>query len=210
MKQGFIHITFVIDKSGSMYSKVADVIGGFNSFIQEQKDVKEGETEVSIYTFNDKVQKTVVNTNIDDISLLTEETYVPGGNTALNDALGTAINETGAYLASLNEEDRPSKVIIVVMTDGAENSSKEFTRDKVKEMITRQEEKYSWTFVSDGNDMTRRLSSNIDRALGYDDEMMSNNEKIANNSNEVEILINSLKTDVKKIFLKMLKIYLRY
>ena len=46
MKQGFIHITFVIDKSGSMYSKVADVIGGFNSFIQEQKDVKEGETEV--------------------------------------------------------------------------------------------------------------------------------------------------------------------
>lgn len=154
MKQGFIHITFVIDKSGSMYSKVADVIGGFNSFIQEQKDVKEGETEVSIYTFNDKVQKTVVNTNIDDISLLTEETYIPGGNTALNDALGTAINETGAYLASLNEEDRPSKVIIVVMTDGAENSSKEFTRDKVKEMIKHQEEKYSWTFVYIGNDMT--------------------------------------------------------
>ena len=58
---------------------------------------------------------------------------------------------------------------------------------------------YTLNLISDRNDMTRRLSSNIDRALGYDDEMMSNNEKIVNNSNEVEILINSLKTDVKKI-----------
>ena len=58
---------------------------------------------------------------------------------------------------------------------------------------------YTLNLISDRNDMTRRLSSNIDRALGYDDEMMSNNEKIANNSNEVEILINSLKTDVRKI-----------
>ncbi|MDA0080280.1 hypothetical protein OFS00_05175 [Brachyspira hyodysenteriae] len=59
---------------------------------------------------------------------------------------------------------------------------------------------YTLNLISDRNDMTRRLSSNIDRALGYDDEMISNNEKIANNSNEVEILINSLKTDVRKIF----------
>ncbi|ACN83710.1 ATP-dependent Clp protease ATP-binding subunit ClpX [Brachyspira hyodysenteriae] len=58
---------------------------------------------------------------------------------------------------------------------------------------------YTLNLISDRNDMTRRLSSNIDRALGYDDEMISNNEKIANNSNEVEILINSLKTDVRKI-----------
>ena len=58
---------------------------------------------------------------------------------------------------------------------------------------------YTLNLISDRNDMTRRLSSNIDRALGYDDEMMSNNEKIVNNSNEVEILINSLKTDVRKI-----------
>ncbi|EKV57753.1 ATP-dependent Clp protease ATP-binding subunit ClpX [Brachyspira hampsonii] len=58
---------------------------------------------------------------------------------------------------------------------------------------------YTLNLISDRNDMTRRLSSNIDRALGYDDEMVSNNEKIVNNSNEVEILINSLNTDVKKI-----------
>ncbi|OEJ13973.1 peptidase [Brachyspira hampsonii] len=59
---------------------------------------------------------------------------------------------------------------------------------------------YTLNLISDRNDMTRRLSSNIDRALGYDDEMMSNNEKMVNSSNEVEILINSLNTDVKKIY----------
>ncbi|CRF34372.1 peptidase [Brachyspira suanatina] len=58
---------------------------------------------------------------------------------------------------------------------------------------------YTLNLISDRNDMTRRLSSNIDRALGYDDEMMSNNEKIVNNANEVELLINSLKADVRKI-----------
>ncbi|WP_028330120.1 ATP-dependent Clp protease ATP-binding subunit ClpX [Brachyspira alvinipulli] len=58
---------------------------------------------------------------------------------------------------------------------------------------------YTLNLISDRNDMTRRLSSNIDRALGYDDEMISNNEKTVNSANEVELLINSLKSDVKKI-----------
>ena len=58
---------------------------------------------------------------------------------------------------------------------------------------------YTLNLISDRNDMTRRLSSNIDRALGYDDEMLPNNEKIVNNTNEIEILVNSIKSDVKKI-----------
>ena len=58
---------------------------------------------------------------------------------------------------------------------------------------------YTLNLISDRNDMSRRLSSNIDRALGYDDEMVSNNDKVVNSANEVELLISSLKSDVKKI-----------
>ena len=58
---------------------------------------------------------------------------------------------------------------------------------------------YTLNLISDRNDMTRRLSSNIDRALGYDDEVVSNNEKNLNNANEIDLLVNSLKGDVRKI-----------
>lgn len=59
---------------------------------------------------------------------------------------------------------------------------------------------YTLNLISDKNDMTRRLSNNIDRTLGYEEEMISNNEKtINNNNNEVGLLINSLKVDLKKI-----------
>ena len=154
MKQGFIYCTFVIDKSGSMWSKVSDVIGGFNRFITEQKEQKEGETKVSIYMFNDTIQKTVTNEDIDEVQKLNNISYCPGGNTALNDAIGIAIDETGKFLSEMKEEDRPSKVIVVVMTDGYENSSKEYSREQVKEMIKHQEDKYSWDFVYIGADMT--------------------------------------------------------
>ena len=60
---------------------------------------------------------------------------------------------------------------------------------------------YTLNLISDKNDMTRRLSNNIDRTLGYEDEITSNNEKTINtNNNEVNILINSLKNDLKKIY----------
>ena len=154
MKQGFIYCTFVIDKSGSMWSKVSDVIGGFNNFIKEQKEEKQGETKVSIYMFNHDIQKTVTNEDIDNVELLNETNYSPGGNTALNDALGTAIDETGKFLADMDESERPSKVIVVVMTDGYENSSKEYSREQVKEKIKHQEDKYSWDFIYIGADMT--------------------------------------------------------
>ena len=72
---------------------------------------------------------------------------VPRGMTALLDAVGRAINETGERLAKMDETDRPGLVVFVVMTDGEENSSKEFSKDQVKQMITHQQEKYGWHFT---------------------------------------------------------------
>jgi hypothetical protein len=73
-------------------------------------------------------------------------TLVPRGSTALLDAVGRAINETGARLAGMNEADRPGLVLFAVVTDGYENSSREFTKSKIKEMIAHQASNYSWHF----------------------------------------------------------------
>ena len=72
--------------------------------------------------------------------------------TALLDAVGRAINETGERLAKMNEQDRPGLVIFVIMTDGLENSSREFTKSQVKEMIEEQQSKYNWHFTFLGAD----------------------------------------------------------
>lgn len=80
--------------------------------------------------------------------------YSPNGCTAMNDGIGTAIDRIGKWLANMPEEERPSKNLIVIMTDGEENSSREYTLTRVKEMIQHQTEKYNWTFVYMGMDIT--------------------------------------------------------
>lgn len=82
--------------------------------------------------------------------------YSPNGCTAMNDGIGTAIDKIGKWLADMPEEERPSKNLIVIMTDGEENVSKEYTLAKVKEMIQHQTEKYNWTFVYMGMDITSK------------------------------------------------------
>lgn len=86
--------------------------------------------------------------------------YSPNGCTAMNDGIGTAIDRIGKWLSDMPEEERPSKNLIVIMTDGEENVSKEYTLDKVKEMIKHQTEKYNWTFVYMGMDITSAECAN--------------------------------------------------
>ena len=82
--------------------------------------------------------------------------YCPGGLTAMNDGIGIAIDKIGKWLADMPEEERPSKNLIVIMTDGEENSSKEYTLVKVQEMIKHQTEVYDWSFVYMGMDITSK------------------------------------------------------
>jgi hypothetical protein len=104
---------------------------------------------------------TTLNTIVDNLvnsNLVTgdDDTFVysPNGCTAMNDGIGTAIDRIGKWLADMPEEERPSKNLIVIMTDGEENSSREYTLSRVKEMIQHQTEKYNWTFVYMGMDIT--------------------------------------------------------
>lgn len=154
MKENFLNLTFIIDESGSMTSSRHDIIGGFNTFIEDQKKEVKGDVNVSLYTFSDGVRRVLVNKNISEVNNLCESSYKPGGMTALNDAVGTAINEIGSELSKMPEEERPSTVMFVIMTDGLENSSKEFKSSQIRDMIKHQTEKYNWKFVYLGTDIT--------------------------------------------------------
>jgi len=147
MKKGLNEIVFVLDMTGSMETLKADTIGGFNNFVNEQKQGS-GEATMSLIVFNSsEYRKVFENKKIENVKPLTEKEYRPSAMTPLLDAIGRTINEVGNRLDKTPENDKPEKVILVILTDGEENSSREFSRDKIFEMINHQRDKYSWEFI---------------------------------------------------------------
>ena len=140
-------ITVVLDRSGSMASCAEDTVGGFNTFLKNQKEEK-GDARFTLYQFDHEYQEVYQGKPIQEVpDLILGETYIPRGSTALLDAIGRAINTVGERLANTLENERPENVLFIIQTDGEENASKEFQNDKVKEMIKHQEEKYKWNFM---------------------------------------------------------------
>jgi uncharacterized protein YegL len=146
MKQNLTEIVFILDRSGSMSDLTNDTIGGFNSFISEQKKVA-GEAVLTTVLFNDKYEILHNGIDIKKVAPLTDKEYSARGSTALLDAIGKTINSVGERLASTKEDDRPEKVVFVITTDGEENASVVFSQSQVKAMIEHQTEKYSWQFL---------------------------------------------------------------
>lgn len=146
MKENYTDINIVLDRSGSMESVKADTIGGFNSFLKDQQAVK-GEATLTLVQFDTEYEFVHKGARINDVPPLNNSTFVPRGGTALLDAIGRTINETGARLGAMDESARPDKVIFVILTDGEENSSKEFNQANINEMIQHQKETYQWEFV---------------------------------------------------------------
>lgn len=156
MKEKFIHICFVVDSSSSMSDAVSDVVGGFNKIIKEQKENKEGQCSISLFTFGSNVEEKFIGKDVKEVA---ELDYHPAGMTAMNDGIGTAIDKIGAWLRDMKEEERPSKNLIVIMTDGEENYSKEYSLKKVQDMIKHQTDKYSWEFMYIGADVTNKKTA---------------------------------------------------
>src|SRR3990167_7460886 len=128
----YTDITFILDRSGSMIPIKQDVIGGFNSFITEQKALP-GKLKVTLVQFDNVYEAVFVAKSVDQVPVLDSNSYQPRGSTALLDAIGRTINDTGARLRRMSEKDRPAKVLVIIYTDGQENASNEFTKDKIKE-----------------------------------------------------------------------------
>jgi len=146
MKKNYAHISVVLDRSGSMECLKKDTIGGFNAFLSSQKAL-EGEATITMVKFDNEYEIMCDMVALRDAVELSNENYIPRGGTALLDAIGRTINSVEHALNSKAEDEKPEKVIFVIITDGDENVSREFNRDQIMEMINRHREEMKWEFV---------------------------------------------------------------
>lgn len=142
-------IAALLDRSGSMRDIAADMCGGFDSFIAKERG-HAGTTLVTLAQFDDRYDVVFTDRPIDAVPPLTLE---PRGMTALLDAIGRFITEVGSGLAALPDDQRPAAITVLVMTDGHENASREWTGEAVRALITQQESVYGWDFVFLGANM---------------------------------------------------------
>lgn len=155
VKTAFNEIVFVLDRSGSMSGLENDTIGGYNSFLNQQKQ-SGTKAVISTVLFDHEIQILHDRLPISDIKELTAKDYQPRGCTALLDAVGGSVSHIHKLHKKLTAADRPAKTIIVIITDGYENSSKNYTYKKVKDMLSKRQEQDGWEFVF--------LGANIDAA----------------------------------------------
>jgi uncharacterized protein YegL len=171
MKKGLTELVFILDKSGSMSGLEADTIGGYNSMLAKQKAV-DGECYITTVLFDNNYELLHDRIDIKAVSPITDKEYQVGGSTALLDAIGRTINKIGNAQKHTAEDYRAEKVMFVIITDGEENSSREYTAEKIKAQIERQKEKYGWEFIFLGANIDAvqtagRFGIAPDRAVDY-------------------------------------------
>ncbi|MTI96304.1 MAG: VWA domain-containing protein [Firmicutes bacterium] len=170
MHKSLTEVIFILDRSGSMGGLESDTIGGYNGFLEKQKKLT-GDTHITTVLFDDQYE--ILYNGVDvSRARLTPEQYFVRGMTALYDAVGKTILDVGTRLARIPEAERPGKVIMIITTDGAENSSREFSGKRVKEMIAHQRDKYGWEFLFFGANIdTATVAANIgidtDNAIAF-------------------------------------------
>ncbi len=171
MKKGKTELVFIIDRSGSMGGLERDTIGGFNAMLKEQQGI-DGDAVVTTVLFDDKYELLHDRIDIRAVAPLTDKDYTVRGSTALLDALGRTIHKIRAVKKHTAENYHAEKVLFVIITDGQENASREYSAERIKTRIERQKEKYGWEFVFFGANMDAvmeagKLGIEADRAQNY-------------------------------------------
>lgn len=196
MKNSRTELVFILDMSGSMSDLVSDTIGGFNSMIQKQKK-EEGECLVSVVLFNQDQNVLFDRVKIEEISEMTGKHYCPSGTTALIDALGRAIHHIGNVHKYARQEDRPDHTVFIITTDGRENSSRFYQADRVRSMVERQKNKYSWEFLFlganiDAVETARRYGIDVNKSVRYHNDAKG----VAMNYRVMERAIRMVRSDM--------------
>lgn len=170
MKKDLTELVFILDKSGSMAGLERDTIGGFNAMLAKQKQV-EGECRITTVLFDNRYELLHDRIDIRAVSPMTEREYQVGGSTALLDAVGRTIHKLVGVQKNTAEEYRAGNVMFVIITDGEENASREYSPQRIKAMIE-EEKKQGWEFVFlganiDAVETAGRFGISADRAVDY-------------------------------------------
>lgn len=161
-RRNSILINFILDRSGSMEAVRDETISGVNHYLDSQRK-QPGECFVTLAQFDDVYELLYNRVHIAHVAARSRENYVPRNWTALHDAMGRTIDETGTALAKLPEHERPERVLFVTQTDGLENASRVYTADMVRQKIEHQRGAYHWEFVFLGANQDAILTA---KALG--------------------------------------------
>lgn len=158
------HITFILDRSGSMFSIREQTISGFNNFVNEQKKLP-GYASLSLIQFDDTDPFEIIEdfTDIRSVKQLDASVFIPRGSTPLYDAIGKGIAYTEQNIKKYSQnkpvevddfdtDSQVELVIFVILTDGYENASKEFTHESIKNLIT-EKKNSGWEVVFLGANM---------------------------------------------------------
>ena len=171
MKKNLTELVFILDKSGSMSGLEKDTIGGFNSLLDQQRKV-DGECVITTVLFDNRYELLHDRIDIRAVHPITGKEYFVGGSTALLDAIGKTIHKIGAVQKNTTEDYRAEKVMFVIITDGEENASRNYSSMQIREMIQRQKERYGWEFIFlganiDAVETAGRFGIDADRAVDY-------------------------------------------
>ncbi|NMB08627.1 MAG: VWA domain-containing protein [Tissierellia bacterium] len=171
MDRNLTELVFILDKSGSMSGLEDDTIGGYNAMLKKQQK-EAGEAMVTTVLFDNEYEILHDRINIKEIRPITEKEYFVGGCTALLDAIGKTIHKIHNTQKQIKEEFRANKIMFVIITDGMENASREYSYEKISEMIEKQKKEYNWEFIFLGANIdaiatARKVGISEDRAANY-------------------------------------------
>ena len=171
MKKELTELVFILDKSGSMMGLEKDTIGGYNSMLEKQKAV-EGQCRITTVLFDHDYELLHDRIDLEAVGPISGKEYQVGGSTALLDAIGRTIHKIANVQKNTAKEHRAEKILFVIITDGEENSSREYSAQKVKDLIEKQKTKYDWEFIFlganiDAVETAGRFGIAPDRAVDY-------------------------------------------
>ena len=170
MKQGSTELVFILDRSGSMSGLEEDTIGGFNSLLTKQK-AQSGDCTVTTVLFDNAYELLHDRIPLAGVGAIGARDYFVRGSTALLDAIGRTVDKIANVQRQTAESERAEKVLVVIITDGMENASREYRYDRVREMIERQQ-KAGWEFLFLGANIDAIQTASAfgigaDRAVNY-------------------------------------------
>lgn len=191
-------LLLVIDRSGSMRSIRADMVGGLQGMLDAQAALP-GRATVDIVVFDTEVELQCSMVDIAEARIQLE----PRGSTALHDALGDAITGFGAALDALPDSLRPDVVQVIVVTDGHENASRRYTAARVRELVERQQRDHGWEFVFLGAGQDAVLTGT---RLGFDAgssmTFTAKGAQVASMSDALGRYVSDVRLSKKQLFLE--------